>query len=46
MRVLINWFITTVAILIGAYLLPGVAVRGIGAAGPGPWSDPTVKTVP
>ena len=32
MRVLINWFITTVAILIGAYLLPGVAVRGIGAA--------------
>ena len=32
MRVLINWFITTVAILISAYLLPGVAVRGIGAA--------------
>jgi len=23
-----------------------VRVRGIGAAGPGPWSDPTVKTVP
>jgi putative membrane protein len=32
MRILINWFITTVAILIGAYLLPGVALRGIGAA--------------
>ena len=23
-----------------------VRVRGIGAAGPGPWSDPAVKTVP
>jgi hypothetical protein len=23
-----------------------VRVRGIGAAGPGPWSDPSVKTVP
>ena len=32
MRVLINWFVTTVVILISAYLLPGVAVRGIGAA--------------
>jgi putative membrane protein len=32
MWILINWFITTVAIIITAYLLPGVAVRGLGAA--------------
>ncbi|MGD0232244.1 MAG: phage holin family protein [Syntrophorhabdales bacterium] len=32
MHILINWFVTTVAILISAYLLPGVAVRSLGAA--------------
>jgi putative membrane protein len=32
MWILINWFITTVAIIITAYLLPGVAVRSLGAA--------------
>ena len=32
MRVLINWLITTVAILITAYLLPGVTVRSFVAA--------------
>jgi len=31
-HMLINWLITTVAILISAYLLPGVAVRSFGAA--------------
>ena len=32
MRLLINWLITTVAILITAYLLPGVTVRSFVAA--------------
>ena len=32
MRILINWLITTAAILISAYLLPGVSVRSLGAA--------------
>jgi putative membrane protein len=32
MRILINWFITTIAILITAYFLPGVTVRSFGAA--------------
>src|SRR5208283_3076940 len=32
MRILINWLITTVAILITAYLLPGVTVRNLTAA--------------
>ncbi len=32
MRILINWLITTVAILIAGYLLPGVTVRTFGAA--------------
>lgn len=32
MRILINWLVTTVAILISAYLLPGVAIRSLGAA--------------
>jgi putative membrane protein len=32
MHLLINWIITTAAILIAAYLLPGVAIRGLGAA--------------
>ncbi len=32
MHFLLNWFITTVAILICAYLLPGVAIRSIFAA--------------
>ena len=32
MRILINWFITTIAILIAAYFLPGVIVRSFGAA--------------
>jgi len=32
MRVLINWLITTVAILITAYVLPGVTVRSFVAA--------------
>jgi putative membrane protein len=32
MRILINWFVTTVAILIAAYLLPGVAIRSLAAA--------------
>ena len=32
MRILINWLVTTVAILISAYLLPGVAVRSLKAA--------------
>ncbi len=32
MRILINWLITTAAILITAYLLPGVTVRSLTAA--------------
>jgi putative membrane protein len=32
MRILINWLITTVAILIAAYFLPGVTVRSFVAA--------------
>jgi putative membrane protein len=32
MRILVNWFVTTIAILIVAYLLPGVAIRGLAAA--------------
>ena len=32
MRLLINWLITTVAILITAYFLPGVMVRNLTAA--------------
>ncbi|OPY64471.1 MAG: Membrane protein of unknown function [Syntrophorhabdaceae bacterium PtaU1.Bin034] len=32
MHILINWFVMTVAILISAYLLPGVLVRSFFAA--------------
>ena len=32
MGILVNWFVTTIAILIVAYLLPGVAIRGLAAA--------------
>ena len=32
MRILIRWLVTTAAILISAYLLPGVSVRNLGAA--------------
>ncbi len=32
MRILVNWLVTTLAILIAAYLLPGVAIRGLAAA--------------
>ena len=32
MRLLINWLIATVAILISAYLLPGVTIESLGAA--------------
>ena len=32
MRILINWAVTTAAILISAYFLPGVAIRSLGAA--------------
>ncbi len=32
MHLLISWLVTTVAILITAYFLPGVAVRSLGAA--------------
>lgn len=32
MRILINWLVTTAAILISAYILPGVAVRSLVAA--------------
>ncbi len=32
MRLLVNWLVTTAAILISAYFLPGVSVRGLGAA--------------
>jgi putative membrane protein len=32
MRILVNWIITTVAILVTGYLLPGIAVRSVGAA--------------
>ena len=32
MRFLINWLITTIAILISAYFLPGVAIRNFMAA--------------
>jgi putative membrane protein len=31
-RLLINWLVTTAAILISAYFLPGVSVRSLGAA--------------
>jgi putative membrane protein len=31
-HLIINWIITTAAILIAAYFLPGVAIRGLGAA--------------
>jgi putative membrane protein len=32
MRLLINWLVTTAAILISAYFLPGVAIRSLGTA--------------
>ncbi len=32
MRLIVNWLITTAAILISAYFLPGVVVRSLGAA--------------
>jgi putative membrane protein len=32
MHILLNWLVTTAAILISAYLLPGVAVRSLTAA--------------
>jgi putative membrane protein len=32
MHMLINWLITTAAILVAAYFLPGVAIRSLGAA--------------
>ncbi|HON39080.1 MAG: phage holin family protein [Desulfomonilia bacterium] len=32
MRILVNWFVMTLAILIAAYLLPGVSLRSAGAA--------------
>ncbi len=32
MHLLISWIITTAAILIAAYFLPGVAIRSLGAA--------------
>lgn len=32
MRILIKWLVTTAAILISAYFLPGVSVRSLGAA--------------
>ena len=32
MGILVNWFVMTLAILITAYLLPGVSIRGAGAA--------------
>ena len=32
MRLLVNWLVTTAAILITAYFLPGVSIRSIGAA--------------
>lgn len=32
MRLLVKWIVTTAAILISAYLLPGVSIRSIGAA--------------
>jgi putative membrane protein len=32
MRLLINWLVTTGAIMLAAYIIPGVAVRSIGAA--------------
>jgi putative membrane protein len=32
MNILANWFVITVAILIAAYLLPGVSIRSLGAA--------------
>jgi len=31
-RLLINWLVTTMAILLAAYLVPGVRVQGVGAA--------------
>jgi putative membrane protein len=32
MHILINWLVTTAAILISAYFLPGVSVRNLGTA--------------
>jgi putative membrane protein len=32
MRILVNWLITTAAILISAYFLPGVSIRSLSAA--------------
>lgn len=32
MRILVNWIVTTVAIIVSAYLLSGVTIRNIGAA--------------
>jgi putative membrane protein len=32
MRILIKWLVTTAAILVSAYFLPGVSVRSLGAA--------------
>lgn len=32
MRLLIKWLVTTVAILVSAYFLPGIHVRSLGAA--------------
>jgi putative membrane protein len=32
MRILLNWFVMTIAILISAYLLPGISIRSLGAA--------------
>jgi putative membrane protein len=32
MRILINWFITTMAVLVTAYFLPGISFRSLGAA--------------
>jgi len=31
-RLLVNWLVTTAAILISAYFLPGISVKSIGAA--------------
>lgn len=32
MSILVNWFVMTLAVLIAAYLLPGVSIRSAGAA--------------
>jgi putative membrane protein len=32
MRLIVNWLLTTAAILISAYFLPGVSIRSLGAA--------------